>query len=166
MELKYFKEAIEHQIYNFIKSESFLLENDINERTITHKLAEYIQALFQDYNVDCEYNKMIDTSRDWKFTSKRLNLKVLKTDSTDTEWTTVFPDIIVHKRWNNDDNFLIIEVKKKKYSESKRTISETYREFDKRKIKAYMKELSYKNGLYIEFDKTRLSGELKWYPEE
>lgn len=40
-----------------LSRDSYLLVQDIHERTITHKLAEYYQQLFPDWNVDCEYNK-------------------------------------------------------------------------------------------------------------
>lgn len=168
MELKNFKEAIEFQIYNFIENESFLLENDVNERTITHKLAEYLKDLFLGYNVDCEYNRMDWGTTDYQRNSKRLNLKTKKIDSADPNWTTVFPDIIVHKRWNNDDNFLIIEIKKKGYAEKELTHKYdsliTYRDFDKYKIEAYMRELKYKNGLYLEFNWKKIS-KIEWFRE-
>ncbi len=34
-----------------------LLAVSANERSITHKLAEYLQTAFPEYNVDCEYNR-------------------------------------------------------------------------------------------------------------
>ena len=40
-----------------LANDGYLLLNDANERSITHKLAEYIQLLMQGWNVDCEYNK-------------------------------------------------------------------------------------------------------------
>lgn len=45
------------------KNDSFLLENEVNERTIAHKFAEYLQKQFPDWNVDCEYNRMGDKSQ-------------------------------------------------------------------------------------------------------
>lgn len=38
-------------------NDDYLLENNLNERTITHKLAEYYQKLFPNWNVDCEFNR-------------------------------------------------------------------------------------------------------------
>ena len=34
-----------------------LLDININERSITHKLAEYLKEYFPEFNVDCEYNR-------------------------------------------------------------------------------------------------------------
>ncbi|MBI4224975.1 MAG: hypothetical protein HY617_01455 [Candidatus Sungbacteria bacterium] len=39
------------------RNDCYLLENDLSERSITHKLAEYYQVLFRRWDVDCEYNK-------------------------------------------------------------------------------------------------------------
>ena len=48
---------LEIALSELIERDSFLFEADANERSITHKLAEYLQAQFQDWNVDCEYNR-------------------------------------------------------------------------------------------------------------
>lgn len=41
---------------SFYEKERYLLENNANERSLTHKLAEYLNLEFQDFDVDCEYN--------------------------------------------------------------------------------------------------------------
>lgn len=38
-------------------NDKYLLERDINERSITHKLAEHCTPLFASWDVDCEFNK-------------------------------------------------------------------------------------------------------------
>ncbi len=40
-----------------MKHDAYILINNVNERTITHKLAEYYQNIFPGWNVDCEYNR-------------------------------------------------------------------------------------------------------------
>ena len=108
-------------ISEFLLKECFLLKHDINERSITHKLAEYIQKYFSDYNVDCEYNRM-PNERDERnnngearkeFISKALKLYPSQTCSYDDKGTTVYPDIIIHKRGSNKSNLIVIEAKKK-----------------------------------------------------
>jgi hypothetical protein len=69
-----------------------LFDAEVNERSITHKLAEYLQRQFPYWHVDCEYNRR--ENRIKEIEGKRL-----------------FPDIIVHKR-RLSDNLLVIEVKK------------------------------------------------------
>ena len=41
------------------KLDKDLLDINVNERTITHKLAEYLQKHFPEFNVDCEYNRYL-----------------------------------------------------------------------------------------------------------
>ncbi len=131
----------------FLLKERFLLENNINERSLTHKLAEYLQKHFPDYNVDCEYNRMME---DEHYVKKTLGLPTdEKAKISDTTQKTVYPDIIIHKRGNNNDNLLVIEVKKSTNSNNK--------DFDFQKLRASTKELKYKLGLYLEFNKKGIS---------
>ena len=44
--------------YRFLAQEGYLLEANVNERSLTHKLAEYLQAVVgPEWSVDCEYNR-------------------------------------------------------------------------------------------------------------
>lgn len=63
-----FRYALELSIHRFLKEDRYLSEHDLNERTQTHKLAEYLQALIPEYNVDCEYNKNLDEIKKLDFT--------------------------------------------------------------------------------------------------
>ncbi|HWY80068.1 MAG TPA: hypothetical protein VNW29_06960 [Candidatus Sulfotelmatobacter sp.] len=49
------------QIHNglntLIAQDGYLLANNLSERSTTHKLAEYYQHYFSEWNVDCEYNR-------------------------------------------------------------------------------------------------------------
>jgi hypothetical protein len=73
---------------------------DGNERSITHHLAIYLQQEFDCWNVDVEYNR------------DDHDIKRLR-DLRDVPSDAVYPDIIVHRRGTNYDNFLVIEVKKR-----------------------------------------------------
>lgn len=64
-------------------------------------------------------------------------------------YRSVFPDIIVHKRGENGNNLLIIEVKKKKAS------SDVDKSFDCEKLKKYTStddenRWAYRYGLFLE----------------
>jgi len=131
-----------------LKKDSNLLKIDVHERSITHKLAEYLQTQFPYWNVDCEYNrkgnaeKTIDSHSDCTEHKKQYR---------------VFPDIIVHQRRKNC-NLLVIEVKKNT-STKKRTC-------DERKLKFFTssKEYHYSYGLFIEFfDSLKCEGD--WYKD-
>ncbi len=112
-----------------------LFEINVNERSITHRLALYLRNLYEDWDVDCEYN------RD-KGEPKELEIPELKPDNKDTDAQTVFPDIIIHKR-DSKENYLVIEAKKTSSTASKDT--------DIIKLKAFRKQLEYKYALFIEF---------------
>lgn len=53
-------------------NDRYLLENNLNERAITHKLAEYYQLLFREWNVDCEYNRNLGKPKELTIDPKQL----------------------------------------------------------------------------------------------
>lgn len=62
-------------------------------------------------------------------------------DSADTNATTVYPDIIVHRR-GTSDNHLVIEIKKQTGGPSER---------DLQKLRALRSQLGYRFALFIRF---------------
>jgi hypothetical protein len=153
----YEKEEIEYKIKIALgilfKNDSFLLEKDVNERSISHKLAEYLQEQFPDYDVDCEYNWQTDDfeERSHKkqvvFTSEEEALFYPKTDKErikDNNAHTVYPDIIVHKRGHNQNNLMIVEIKKSSNSDEKA------KEKDKLKLEKYKEKFSYSYTLFLD----------------
>lgn len=125
------RERVMNAIEKLLKKDKYLLRADVNERSITHRLGMYLQDEFPDYDVDCEYNRNgIDP--------KRIGYPET-TETNDSEGRTVFPDIIVHKRGNNDSNYLVVEVKKSN--------SKVKSEIDREKLWEYKKH----NGLNYEF---------------
>lgn len=57
MNLKETLEKFNKALYEFCDKENYLLENNLSERCIAHKLAEYLKEEFGGVDVDCEYNK-------------------------------------------------------------------------------------------------------------
>jgi len=102
------KSRVERALRDLFKNDEYLFEVDVNERSLTHKLAVYLQAYFPGYDVDCEYN------RDDKV-PKRLLISKQLIESDDTNAVTVYPDIIIHKRGPSADgsNLVVIEAKKR-----------------------------------------------------
>ncbi len=138
---------------DFITNEKFLLQNNLNERTLTAKLSCYIQNSFQDFDVDCEYNRMMDGK---DYNTKKLgleNIEEMIIKANDTEQKTVFPDIIIHKRGDNSQNFVVIEAKK--YSNTNNNSRKT--DFDKLKAFTDKDKLNYQFGFFIEFDEESIS---------
>ena len=105
------KKRVEIALGMLLKNDVFLLKHDVNERSISHKLAEYLQQLFPDYHVDCEYNRIGKEKINGEWTKKVLDLDVVSIASDDECGTTVYPDIIVHCR-GEQENVLVIETKK------------------------------------------------------
>jgi len=126
-----------------------LLTNDVNERTITHKLAEYLETEFPEWDVDCEYNRDHDRTK----RLKSLQRRTIEIDNTDG--VSVFPDVIVHRRMT-DKNLLAIEVKKSTSNESP--------DFDIEKLLAFKEELGYRHALFLllKTGKKQTGADLKW----
>lgn len=101
---KIIKKAVERAIEKLLINDSELLDNNTNERSISHKLAEYLQQEFSSWHVDCEYNRAIDDP-------KKMVVRYRGVTDDDLEAKTVYPDIIVHHR-RTDENLLVIEMKK------------------------------------------------------
>ena len=135
---------IKKSIDDLYKYDSYILSNNynINERTVTHRLAIYLENHFSEfgYHVDVEYNRM---RKDYDNKDELGNLmgKKLNWDKTDEGSTFVYPDIIVHKR-DTDENLIEIEVKMAWKNHKK--------QFDYEKINEYIQQLGYKYGVYIE----------------
>ena len=121
-------------INELTEKDSYLLEHDVHEQAISHKLACYIGNRIHGWNVDAEYNR---------------NLNLPKSLSS---CGRIRPDILIHRRGLNNDgdskdnNLLIIEVKKNPSLQE--------READIKIIKAFINEYPYfyKFGAFIAFD--------------
>ncbi|UTW60235.1 hypothetical protein KFE96_07955 [Kordiimonas sp. SCSIO 12603] len=127
------KGAVNKALEQLLDSDQYLLSNDVNERSISHRLAIYLEPLFPEWHVDCEYNKNHDDP-------KRLRIPRRKIVSADTQATTVYPDIIVHKR-NTDKNLLVIEMKK--------TSNQEDDIYDLHKLKAFKEQLGYEYSIFL-----------------
>lgn len=140
------KKNVQICLEELFKKDSFLIENEVNERSVSHKLAEYLQVQFPGWDVDCEYNK------------KMLHTKILDGIQQCSEQKTtdrIIPDIIIHKR-KTDDNLLVVEIKYEKDDPC-----------DIEKLKKFTSssgEFKYKLGLFIKFNST--NGQLlKWFKD-
>jgi len=131
------QEGLLAALRTFVLRDFYLLNHDLHERTLTHKLAEYLQPLFPDWNVDCEYNR---DGHD----PKRVRLAARELQNED-EGSNVFPDIIIHRRGTNDHNILVIEAKKS------RDRGEGVDELDRQKVEAFIHDLRYQYGALVVF---------------
>ncbi|ADJ25558.1 conserved hypothetical protein [Dehalogenimonas lykanthroporepellens BL-DC-9] len=114
--------------------DNHLLSVEANERSITHKLAEYLQVEFPEWNVDCEYNRN-------GLDGKKLSTFIKDIQSDDTDAVSVYPDIIIHHR-GTENNYVVIEAKKS----NSRT-----EDMDNEKLCAYRSDLGYAHAYKVTF---------------
>ncbi|MGB8397731.1 hypothetical protein [Bradyrhizobium sp.] len=90
-------------IREFYARETYLLEKDLGERALTHRLAVHLERQFPGWDVDCDYNRLGE---------RVLRMPTGSIVSTDDELgKSVFPDIVVHRR-AVPENLLAVEVRK------------------------------------------------------
>jgi hypothetical protein len=87
----------------FYAHETFLLEKDLGERALTHRLAVYLERQYSGWDVDCEYSRLGER------TLRLPHGTIVSTD--DTLGKSIYPDIVVHQR-AIPRNLLAIELRK------------------------------------------------------
>jgi hypothetical protein len=105
----FISEAVTAAYEQLLRRDRPLLRVDSSERSISHKLAQYLEPYFPGWHVDCEYN------RDGADAKRLLNANLpvdFEVRACDVDGATTLPDIIVHKRGRRGPNLLVVEVKK------------------------------------------------------
>lgn len=134
------------------ENDRHLLTVNASERSITSKLASYLQVEFSEYNVDSEYNRLGKTTKILRVPKDNKNWDDLKRQS-------VFPDIIVHERGPEGKNILVIEVKK--------STNPDPGDADKAKLQAFRKEpYNYEFGLFLKVGIGQDKDEFEWFFDE
>jgi len=114
---------VECAIRLLLSNDNYLLRKSCSERSITHKLAQYLEYHYNGLDVDCEYNLNISGSRGKKsiqflehrfheLSIPRRGRAIQNEFGDDLIEICVSPDVIIHKRGTNSKNTAIIEVKK------------------------------------------------------
>jgi hypothetical protein len=125
------KARLSNALESFFKEERKLLESDVREDGLSHRLAVHIGRQFEEWDVDAEYDKMhIDGVPSEK--------KYIGADGKEHH---AIPDIIVHRR-QTMENFLAIEIKKLGKNRG--------REHDFAKLAAYKQQLGYQFAAFVE----------------
>ena len=80
-----YKRIIIRTLEKFLKEDSYLSDVDANERSQTHKIAEYLQQILPEYNVDCEYNRNLRQEKTLNFSEIVYKIKdfLAKTSNSD-----------------------------------------------------------------------------------
>ena len=126
----------------FLEKEKAIIKNDTNERTLTQRLAFYLELQlrknikYENYSVDCEYNRKEEDIKRLKF-------------GKNTDKKEIYPDIIVHQR-KIKNNLIAIEMKK---TTSKNT--DKIKDIEKLEALTDRKnDYHYTLGIYFELDIT------------
>ena len=114
----------ENIISKFIENDSHLLQIDSHELSLSFRIGLYLAEQFENWDVDMEYNR--------RGTEK-------KRIERDNELSLFRPDLIVHKRNNDDYNYIVIQIKKDTYELNGDEVN---------KDRDYLKKLTMDNGLY------------------
>lgn len=125
----------------------FIKKHDIHERTVTAELKSVLEKRFQEFHVNCEYNRMTDENGIQ--IPKRIGL-----DPDPEDPSSVYPDIIVHRQEDGLHNLLIVEVKMNWKNAKKQD--------DIKKLELYIQELKYKFGLYLELGEEGIT-DTQWF---
>lgn len=128
------KRAVNTALDALFVEDEHLLSANASERSLSHMLAVHLLSQFPNYQVDCEYN------RDG-FDVKKLMLKQRSVDDDALDAVTVFPDVIVHRRGQQDDNVLVVEMKK--------ASSSVNHDYDIQKLLAFKEELKYRFAAHV-----------------
>jgi hypothetical protein len=130
---------------------------DVNERAATHRIALHLEREVRALSpvtlgadpveifVDCEYNRQgTDAKRLMGLASglRRLVRRGRRSRVMDTRGTTVFPDIIVHRRGREGPNLLVVEVKRP--GAVRGAVA-----FDQEKLRLYQTEHRYQQAFLV-----------------
>jgi hypothetical protein len=90
-------------LQEFYERETFILERDLGERALTHRLAVLIEKHFSGWEIDCDYDRLGER------TMRLPHGTVVSTD--DHLGKSIYPDIVVHQR-DIPNNLMAIELRK------------------------------------------------------
>lgn len=146
--LEEIKEKIDRVIELILTKDRKLFELNSSERSISNKFATYLYPEFPEWEIDCEYNRYMNT------------IKKLKKKGKDEQ---IYPDIIIHQR-ESKKNLLVIEIKKSPpYSLTNQKVKEDLERLQKMTSD---KKYKYQFGLFILFFVKEYTGKnpiLKYY---
>jgi hypothetical protein len=124
----------------FYAREAYLIEKDLGERTLTHRLAVHLERQFEGWDVDCDYDRLGER------TMRLPKGSIVSTD--DHIGKSVYPDIVVHRR-GVPENLLAVEVRKASNHQPA--------EHDRHKLRALTDPhlwFAYRIGIYLTLAKT------------
>lgn len=119
---------LEQAMTQVLDNDINLIERGLNELNFNNLLTKYLRTLFDGFDVDNEYNgdQLKDSDRKALDIAKNRMVEI-GISPAETNNYRLTPDIIVHTRNTNNNNLLVLEVKKD-------TNSKRNKEFDLLKL--------------------------------
>lgn len=137
-------EKLKSGVNEVIKKDGFLFKIGVNERSISHKLACYLEKYFPDWDIDVEYN------RDETEIEKLEGIRECNNRVTDL----IYPDIIVHK-WGKHENLLVMGIKMNS--------NDKCDDMKLKKLTDLSGDFAYKFGFFLNFNNTQKRYTLRVY---
>ena len=114
---------VRESVNYFLSENPSLLDFKVkaHEQAMSHRIAVYLERRVVGLTVDCEYNKHLDGEKELMMEGdryKNCNCRVCrnrKPKKNAREEIHFRPDIIVHKRGNNSQNCIVMEIKKSEF---------------------------------------------------
>ncbi|GHA84359.1 hypothetical protein [Modicisalibacter luteus] len=128
-----FLQHLDSAVQQLVEKDRFILQESVNERAVTFRLAIYLQERFPDWHVDCEYNC-------WETSCRAMRQMITATNAAATEARTIYPDIVIHQR-GTSRNLAAIEIAK--------SSSRFGKHQDLKKLRAYKTQMQYQHAVLL-----------------
>lgn len=123
------KDIVAGAVDQLFAKDGFLLEANAGERTIVGRLVAYLEPHFPDHHINVDYNRH-------GLHPKRLDLPAYGGEKL------IVPDVVVHRQGHDENNLLVIQVKKETNNES--------RDYDRAVIAGMKRDYGYVWGVLID----------------
>ncbi len=121
MEISEILEKIDFAITQLLDNEKDILARGLNELNLNGHLTKYLTPLFNDLTVDPEYNGDKLKSNDRKALDiAKSRMREIGIEPNKENNYQLTPDIIIHERNTNENNLVVIEVKKDSNSKKRK----------------------------------------------
>ena len=98
------EEILNYAIQQLKANDSILIDLNVSERAVMFHLGRYIREKTPSkFDVDCEYNRHLSNKKQLLYLKDLLHVK---------EEYEVLPDILIHRRNSDENNILVLEIKK------------------------------------------------------
>ncbi len=136
------RKRLETALEALVQNDGYMLEIAVAERALVARLSQYLMPLFPDYAIDTDYDRHGMETKRAEIPSE------CATKIDEAGKAIIIPDLIVHRRGNDNYNLLVVEAKK---SSDRRGSN-----CDRLRVNALKRELGYQFAALITFPVRRV----------